>query len=491
MKKIFLIILTLIVLITTSCSNSKFEVNDKIMAPESTIPPLQGKWVIEKAIEGPYIKGSNKDEIDFVGKEALFHKDAVVIGEDYVLEPQFKLKNVRLSDYLLYKYKTDLYDLELNMEEAQILTIFSNGQYFHEFIKYSEDEMITVVDGKFYFLKKNVEKISKEEVDRYINIEKDIVRISNVEDVDTLRSGVLLGIKSYDYDDENQKEDWKYRTLWIRFNNYQMASVYEIENLLVPRKKGFWKVDIKKEKNRDKIQAKQISNFKEELEEFMMMARFMETAEEPNISKEILYIGNDYVSTETVDQSNGRRSLEVYPIDYLEEERAITISDIAGDEGLKSFIEGSRSILNRDANISLNENNFGLSRRNGYWIMKGRINYQSNEEELFMDFNIKTIPPKELVNYDELLVPWSKIKSRVPEAIDAFTSPNDDIIIISTRNELLIYSLKDKEISQKELGKIKISNTDSIVMSEWGLGRYATLWEEEVLKDKSVIKLEY
>ena len=459
MRKCYLIIIFALIVLTftTSCNSTMFEVNDKIIAPENNMHPIQGKWIIEKSIDSPYSKGDVGNEQSLIGKEALFHNDAIVVGEDYVYEPSYKFKNVKLSDYLLYKYKISPTDLDLEVEDAQILTIFSNNQYFYEFIKYSDDEMVTFTDGKFYFLKRNVEQISKEEIERYINVEKNIMRISNVEDLDTLRTGILLGVKSSYYDEETKTENWGYKTIWLRFNNRQLSSAYEIDGLLVPRRKGFWSVDVRRENGKDKLYAEQKTNFDEDLYDLssiMLAETFgMEDHVSSPILKSILYIGNDYVSTEVTDKSNNRRTLEVYPIDYLEDEKAVAISDIIGDEGLQVFREGSQSVTKMDSTMFLNEENFGLYRRNGYWMMKGRINYLSDGEELFMDFNIKTIPPKELVNYDELIIPWSKIKSRVPEAIDAFTSPNDDIIIIVTRNSLLIYSINDNEVSQKRLVK--------------------------------------
>lgn len=496
MRKLnFIVFAIILIVFMSSCSINKFETKDKIRAPENDLPPIQGKWIIEKAIDNPYKKGSIDISESLIGKEALFHKSATVIGEDYVIDPTFKLKIVKLSDYLLYKYKISPEELELLDKKAEIITIFSNNQYFYEFIKYSDNEMIVFVEDRFYFLNKSIDQISKEEIDRYINIEESIMRISNIEEVDTLRSGILLGVKSYFYDEINQVDNWKYKTIWIRTNNRSIASAYEMNDLLLPRKKGFWLVDVRREEINnslnDKIRAVQKGKFKEEIFDdsaSLFMTSIFDVKERevhPSILKNILYIGNDYVSTEVIDLSNNRKTLHVYPVDYLQDEKAIKISDIIGEEGLRIFKESAQSIIKTNSSILLNEESFGLARRNGYWIMKGRINYNSNDEELYKDYNIKTIPPKELVNYDELVIPWNIIKSKVPEAIDAFTSPNDDIIIIVTRNSLLIYSINNHEISQKELGRIKIDSSESIVMAEWATGRYTMLWEEEFLKNET------
>ncbi|MGJ0846120.1 hypothetical protein SAMN02745784_00037 [Tissierella praeacuta DSM 18095] len=498
MKKVYLIISTIaLVVFLSSCSVNKFEIKDRIKTPKNNLPPIEGKWTMDKFIDSPYKKGEVENSENLMGKEALFHKSAIVIGENYAIEPTYRLKNVKLADYLLYKYKIEPKELGISDDNAQIITIYSNDQYFHEFIKYNNSEMITFIDDRFYFLKKSVDQISKEEIDRYINIEESIMRISNTEEVDTLRSGILLGIKSHFYDETNQLANWEYKTIWIRANNRSIASIYEMDNLLVPRKKGFWLVNVERENIdnslNDKIKAIQKGDIKEEFldnREAYSFGTFLESKAKtlyPSILKNILYIGNDYISTELIDLSNGKRNLKVYPIDHLEDERPIKISDIIGQEGLSVFKEGAQNAIKTNSNILLDEESFGLARRNGYWIMKGRINYKSDDEEYYKDYNIKTIPPKELVNYDKLTIPWSIVKSKVPEAIDAFTSPNEDIIIIVTRRNLLLYSINNNEISQNEIGRIKMDNSETVVMAEWATGRYTMLWEEEFLKNETEV----
>ena len=495
MKKSHLITLVLVILsMLTSCSSGKLQIKDSIMAPENQLPPISGKWIIEESIESPYYRGVSDVKESLIGGEVLFHNSAVVVDRDYVLEPSFKYKNVNISDYLLYKYKISSDYLNLTEEEGEVISVSSNNQFFFEFIKYSEEEMIFFDEDRFYFLKKTVDEISKEEIDRYISVEHSLMRISNIEEVDALRSGVLLGIKSYDYDDMNQVDNWTYKTIWIRTNNRNLSSIYEMDDLLVPRKKGFWMVNVERNINdnniNDEIKAVEKRKFPEEYFDDIKLFSFeygleMDLASiEPSRIKNILYVGNDYISVEENELFNDKKALKTYPIDYLDNGKAIKISDILGDEGLKTFVEGAQAIMKSDTTMFLDEESFGLFRRNGYWIMKGRINYQIDGEEMYKDFNIKSIPPKELVNYDELIIPWNKIKSKIPEAIDAFTSPNEDIIIVVTRNNLQIYAIENSEISSKELGRVRLNSSDSIIMAEWSLGRYTGLWEDEVIRSQ-------
>lgn len=111
------------------------------------------------------------------------------------------------------------------------------------------------------------------------------------------------------------------------------------------------------------------------------------------------------------------------------------------------------------------------------------MNYKESEEELYKNFNIKAIPPKEMVSYDKHLIPWDAIKRKVPEAIDMFSSPNDDLVVVVTHTDLLIYSIENKEeISSTPMEKIKLPKNASIIMAEWAIDRYPDMWESEVIE---------
>ena len=227
MKKLIFVTLLIFLLLLSSCVGEKLQMQENLVAPENLQSPLQGRWTITDFMDTPYNKGNSNEKELLKDKEVLFHKDAVVVGSDYVLEPEYKYKNVNLSDYLLYKYKIKADYLNIEEENAHVLTISGDNQYFHEFIKFKDDEMILFANEKFYFLKQSNKDISKEEVERYIEVEDNIKRISNTEEIDALRSGVLLGIKSYEKDDRDV-DNWNYKTIWIRSNNSNISSSYEI-----------------------------------------------------------------------------------------------------------------------------------------------------------------------------------------------------------------------------------------------------------------------
>lgn len=501
-KLLFVIILILSTFLLVSCSVDNIEISDKIVTPENNILPITGEWIIKDYKIGSVSSMDEKTARTYIGKEVLFHEKLVAIGDDYCLDPSFKIKNVDTADYLIYQYKTNPKFLNIDKSEIQIVSVMSKEQFFYEFAKESEENIIVNIDGVFFYLNKVSEKVENEKVAEYYYNDKAMFRMGNIEENDILRSGILIGLKSLDLDNkEDNIEKWNYRTILIRGYNKEIVGLYEMEDILLPRKTGFWKVGVNREKVDGKINdyivaypQKKTADLKKEEVKKEEGQEGENKLERENTLKNILYIGNDYISLEKVHYLNkGERLLELYPIDYLNKGMPMKISDISGQIGEEAFLEGANKELQlkdgkyKDSSIDLhpNEESFGLFRRNGYWIFKGRLNFIEDTKYSYKNFNIKAIPPKEVVHYDELSIPWNAIKAKVPEAVDAFTSPNEDIIIILTYNNILVYLIDEGDIADIPSAKIKLKSAEKIIMAEWAIGRYPLLWEEEFLKNEA------
>lgn len=484
-KQKFLILILASILFLSACNISDTNIRDKINAPQNKKPPISGKWEITACL------GELEEDDPYVGKEGLFHQEAVIIGADYATEPSFKLKNVNTSDYLLYKYKTNANALGIEQDEIQIITILKDNQYFYEFIKIDDNKLIIYIDDKFYVAEKIVEEVNIDEVNRYIDVERSMVRTFDTMDAEKLQTGVLLGIKIPTYDEVNDISQWEYKTIWINSQDKNITDVYELDNLLLPRKNGFWMIHmdriISQGNITDKINA--VPKFTPEDNKEKSFSIMSDSEEIPiynpsSVLKNILFVGNDYISIEKINMNlNKKKTLEVYALDNMEDEKPIKLSDIIGPDGKEIFEEGAENILSLESAV-LNESNMGLDRKNGYWVFKGRVNYKQNEEELYKDFNIKAIPPEEMVSFDEIAIPWNMLKSQIPQAIDVYSSPNEDFIIVVTHSNLLIYPIANGEVKSTEpLRRIPLPNNASIIMSEWAVGRYPDIWQSEVIKN--------
>ncbi len=454
-----------IALILTSCNVGNVETTEKIAAPHNTTPPVLGQWKIDKykIVDGTKI--SEHDIKKIMTKKVLFYNDLVIVGDDYCLEPNYKIKKVDTLDYLLYHYKIKPEFLGIKDEQVQVINISKGNQFFYEIIKKDSNNIIVNIDGVFLFLSKISNDVDTKLIKKYYDKSKNVKKLDSKGMEDILRTGLLLGLRYYDEKAiKNNEQPWKYRTIWIHSYNKDIKSVYETDDIFLPRKTGFWKVRVDSEVIDNNVNDIIVAypfdkrNIKKAIKKY-------DGKGNKNIfsTKLIQYIGNDYISIEDIESKpNERKMFQTYLIDSIDVGRSVKISDICG--------EGD-------------EEDFGLGRRNGHWIMKGRLNYGEDEKQISGDFNIKAIPPVELVHYDELSIPWNAIKMRIPEVIDVFTSPNEDIAIIVTYKNILIYPINNGEIGEKPFEKIALNNREEVIMGEWAIGKYPSIWENEFLKN--------
>lgn len=495
MKHIKLIFLLISLILTASCNIDDGNIQEKIGAPNNIKPPIEGKWIIKSYVDDQQ-KDLNTEKIEsFIGMEGLFHKDAFVFGSNFSLEPSFRLKKVKAYDYLLYKYKKDPRSLGIEDTQIKVVSVSNKNQLIYEFIKLDEDNILLYMEDVFFKLERAVEQVSIEEINRYINIEETVVRSTNPIDSKKTDSGVLLGIKVPNYDEKRDIPSWEYKTIWISRQREDDIKAYELEGLLVPRKNGFYSLDMIRESNdefvRDNISIRPYleKTSKEDDNGRYLSNRKSVIRSYSSILKNILFVGSDYISIENIEIENkNKKSLEIYALDNIENNNPIKLSDILGEEGQEIFTKESQNLLPSDVESKIDERNVGLIRKSGYWIINGRVNYIQNEEELYKDFNVKAIPPKEIVSFDEQIISWNNLKVKVPRIIDVFSSPSEDFIIIVKEEGLEIYEVEDKMVKLENLLiKIPLENNTSVVMSEWALGKYTNIWEDMVIKNEGVI----
>lgn len=181
-----------------------------------------------------------------------------------------------------------------------------NNKLFYEFVRYNDDELLVYIDNSFYKLKNRVEEVSLEEVNRYIAIENDMIRSFDNIELESLDSGILLGIRNPIYDEENDTPDWEYKTIWIRSKNREIT-ICELDKLLVPRKNGFWILRVDRSKSSNSITDKLvaipqfINTSKNKSSEESIVDNFKPLSligNRPTVLKSIQFVGNDYVAVE-------------------------------------------------------------------------------------------------------------------------------------------------------------------------------------------------
>lgn len=478
------IILLLSMFLLQGCKQLDINVEGKIAPPKVKELPMQGTWKVENYME---LSNTIVSKDTYNGETAAFDKGIAVLGAEICSSPEYKIKSVSAEQYFLYKYKVNAVKLGVKEQNIEVITISSNQQPFHDFIKIDDGSML-VYEGKgFLYLSKVSDKVDNSISNN--SASSDLIKrdASPIKPNATLKSGIFLGLRTPG--DSNNTVS-SYRTLWIASENRALRPLYEMKQLLVPRKTGFWEIDY--------WSQKAAGIFKGTLYDHSVIddnsgsnTNYNNLLEEEG-RRDIIFVGNDYIGTEYkyIDPVSSKETAryQVLPIDNIKSGMGINISDIVGEDGLNALIRSSQNYtmsLNKIKAELLQKNptgdNFSLTRRNGQWIVTGRLDYQTPANgKTFEDFDIYLLPPQKLINYDELKLPWNYIKEKVPEALDVYTSPNKDLAIIITRNSIEVYTIENEKLSEKPVQTIGLQKGESAVMAEWAEGNYVEKWEEVI-----------
>lgn len=502
MKKILSILILIIILISlTACNNVDLSTTSRVTPPKVAIPVV-GTWKVESYAFSPMSKMVEAEAKEWIGKKASFGEEKVVLPDDKCEKPEFKIKSVDTKTYLYNNYKSSLENLHITQNEIKIITITSNKNYFRDIIEIDDSSIIIIKDGVFFYLSKQSDE---NKINADINGNEKKLSYSKLEPfIKKNRSGLLLGLKYYkavDYklpfiNESKTILEPVYRTLWINFDG-EVQPISEVPFLFVPRRTGFWKLQVKREISNnygiDLLLAAPIGKESKGVDKIAKNINFYDF-------KSISFVGNDYVcydrdieSTVKGDKGlNASHSLEVVPLDtiYTRSEVPMVASRVLGEKGIEGLDSGAKSYLRtisqqqkgllKDTPLPTS---FGIFRKNGKWLLRGRLNYSiPSVKNEYADFNIPMVAPENLVNYDSLFPSWEVIKQKVPSAVDGYTSPNKDIVVVLTNSKLLVYAIKDNILGNSPLKELELKNSEVAVMSQWATDNYVKIWSEDLRK---------
>jgi hypothetical protein len=503
MKKVLsLFTLIMIFMSLTACSNVDLSTTTRITPPKVKIP-VEGIWQVERYAFSAIAKVDEKEIAGWIGQRASFSDEKVTLPDDNCEKPEFKIKSVNTKTYLHNNYKSLMEDLGIKQSEIKVITITSNESYFREIIKIDDSTIVIINEGVFFFLSKQQNEI-KTDINNIGNGKK-LASVKLEPFVKQHESGLLLGFKyykavNYKLPYINEKKpilEPVYRTLWISYDG-SVQEVSELPFLFVPRRTGFWKLEMQREiANNYGMDLLLAAPIGKETNAEGLKGKNIENTYFHDL-KSINFVGNDYVCYERDNeigtkgnlQSIVSHSLEVVPLDtiYTGTEIPISASKILGEEGIKALNSGAKSYLRTisEEDKSLLKDvpaptNFGVFRENGKWLLRGRLNYLNlSQKHEYVDFNVPMVAPENLVNYDSLFPSWEVIKQKVPGAVDGYTSPNKDTAVILTNSKLLVYTIKNNVLEELPLKEVELKNSEVSIMAQWALDDYVKVWSEEV-----------
>lgn len=470
-----------LIITCTGCVAVKEDSGFLIVPPENTYISIQGTWEVVEVLSQ---SSTDEEKLHWIGNKVIFSKEYAIVAGYFIEDVGYQGKRVNTDEYLLYHYKNFPKDYPLSEEKIEIITITDKEVFFCEALKAEEEKLLLKIYGDTLVLEKVSDEINEKMVE---DLRKEGLQKEKVEgkgSTDDKATGVLLGLR----------QDQSYRTLWIALENEDFHPILETEGIFFPRKNGFWKMEtkevIREGGTEILLDAHNISVIREEVTEVSNEEIHYLPQIPKNIYRTIHFISNDYVAIEEKIYENYQgksilrgENLHVLAIDSLPRIKKVSIVDLLGEMGVEAIKSGRKEILREIGSNVLPEiegiyENYGLERRLGHWFLKGRLSYFDRNKLITRDYNIHLIPPSKLVFYDELWLPWTTVKDRIPTAIDLYTSPNKALALVITQKEIMVFPIHGEEIAKEPLERIVLKEEEKVVMAEWAIGHYVENWKK-------------
>lgn len=467
----------------------KFEgITDDIIKPNNQNLMIKGTWKLKDKVVPESIEEDILEK--YTNAEWFYVTDEIVKFENrYTAKPNFKTRFLNFSEFIKDLSK-ETGDTEKYIKgEGTVFTV-TDGQYFYQDIFVINDEEIAFVyDGILFVFEKVSSSVSKEIISDIKDLAVEKSSDDNTTEDKKNDIALLLGIKT-PRKDKNGNSYYTYRTVLIRRNNKQKPLIYSIKNLLIPRTTGFWMVGqehiIDDIGTRDVLFSYSIAVGNKESSRYLL-------GDKNNNS--IIYLGKDHVALEIYDYISSERTYGIFDLNRLSDNTKLSILDIAGEVGVQTLKDETAKILSAstiegDLVEDLDISNIGIKRTNDRWNFISNINMRVNNNLQTREFRINLIPTIDIIDQDSLSVAWDAIRTKLPGAIDAYTSPDKSVLIVQNNNELLAFDLNDGIISNDSFMSARINENDRIVMAQWIIGEQASVWEETI-KNQDIIPMNF
>lgn len=283
----------------------------------------------------------------------------------------------------------------------------------------------------------------------------------------------------------------RYRTLVVAISPAGVAST-ERTPLILARKDLLWEVGVRRRESKAWVEDEPFAA--------PLGAPGVRSATPPEPKNtsgysavEITFAGGAWLSTfrTTAGYTEGaahpweRRALEVASLDAPS--TPVGIAKVLGVDALVALrSRGERYLAEhpeeRDRLERLpRRDSWGIVRRRGDWVVRGLLGSSS---EVFRGchavFDVGVDPPARLVGPDSLPGGWSDVFRYVPRALDAFSSPDGQVIAVMTPGSLHLYAGVAGLRQRKPMAMLDLHADETAVSLQWATGVTAERWRKEL-----------
>lgn len=355
----------------------------------------------------------------------------------------------------------------------------------------------------------------------------------------SINSGLMLGLaKNWENNRELspfKKQPGEYRTILIYQNGDELAKLERPHGIIAPTKVDFWKLQNSKfhlEELNDTIDPAKdleediyskytsyydfsniVSHLASEKAHSLYTPESFESAFNIGVEGEInsylagrewlLYAGNKYASVVGYNYKTGGGSfnnssfdIKIYEIANLKDldsrrkfcPKLYDLLDKAEQEKLASLAEKYRKpvvlgeVFSKGQYLDLE--NLTLKRLDGKWQIEVPLYMEtfhqgngSQGKDLIKFISTDVNVPEAFISHDSLCLDWETIKQKIPDAKDAVSSPNKDMLAVLTPNKLLIFANPLDGIEKPHLS-ISVAEDEQIILNQWATGGYVKKWRE-------------
>ena len=279
-----------------------------------------------------------------------------------------------------------------------------------------------------------------------------------------------------------------YRTLWVSFDEQDSISIHDLKHVIVPRSDNFWKIEVIRQHAGNWVEDRIISTPINQTPEISRLDAMTVAECEGNKRLSLIFVGTDFLSFEGGSDGYCQGAAHPWHVNYLKtvslddpNSEGTEISRVLPGEARTALLNGAKNYIARARDERLNpdpdETNWGVIRRRGQWILRGQLDYSAEVfRGIFAHFDIDLKPTDRLVGFDQLSIPWERIKEIAPAARDAITSPDRKFAIVLTKDKLLIHSMPDF----KKIREINLYTNEFIIMAQWADSSQVNKWHEVI-----------
>jgi tetratricopeptide (TPR) repeat protein len=143
--------------------------------------------------------------------------------------------------------------------------------------------------------------------------------------------------------------------------------------------------------------------------------------------------------------------------------------DACIDPNAKEELQGEDFLRNAE------EVSYGIRRDQQKWSYQWMLGYSGTGYHT--ECPVSILPPKTIVGPEQLFPEWASIHTAFPNALDAFSSPTHDLLLVFNQDSLKVVAVRDGKIANV-LAQLQIEGRP--VMVQWATGKYVEAWTGEL-----------